>query len=85
MIRATIIGFVLGAVVPITLGIYIIHRTHSYYESFLHDPNVGFCGMPIVGAWLIIFAGGPIGAMCGAVIGLLGASIFRLIVDADSD
>ncbi|MEZ6144445.1 MAG: hypothetical protein R3B91_03220 [Planctomycetaceae bacterium] len=73
MIRATIIGFVLGATIPIAYGIYIIDRTHSYWESFANDPNTGFCGMPIVGAWVIIFAGGPIGAMCGAMIGRIGA------------
>ncbi|MCA9026337.1 MAG: hypothetical protein KDA86_14110 [Planctomycetaceae bacterium] len=85
MIRATIIGFVLGATIPIAYGIYIIDRTHSYWESFANDPNTGFCGMPIVGAWVIIFAGGPIGAMCGAMIGRIGASVYRQLFDADSD
>lgn len=84
MIRATIIGFVLGAVIPIALGMYTLHEM-SDRASTVTDANIAFCGMEVIGAWLLIYAGGPIGALCGGVIGLVGALIYRLISDADAD
>ncbi len=77
MIRATIAGFMAGAGIPISLGIYIIAHEHSYRASLPSDANLGHCGMPILGAWFLILAG-PFCGVFGAAIGLASSAIYQL-------
>ena len=71
MIRGTFIGFFVGAAVPIGFGLYRIVWELAYREAMPIAPNQGYCGMGMLGAWILILFGGPI---CGAIGASCGAS-----------
>ncbi|TWU60764.1 hypothetical protein Poly51_10450 [Rubripirellula tenax] len=60
-------GFVVGASLPVALGLFQLHSISVYNASL--PPGTATCGNPVVGALALIFFLGPFGGFVGAVIG----------------
>lgn len=67
------IGFALGAAVPVAFGMYGIHQHNIYVASL--GPNEGACGMGALGAMAMIFVIGPFCGMIGAGSGWIASGI----------
>lgn len=71
--RWAVIGFALGAAVPVAFGMYGIHQHNIYVASL--GPNEGACGMGALGALAMIFVIGPFCGMFGAGSGWIASGI----------
>jgi hypothetical protein len=79
---AAIIGFLIGAGVPITAGIIMLQAHWAHVASL--PPGDAACGMSALGAFgLILFAGpvgGFLGCLFGAAAGWLGSQVRRTLL-----
>ena len=71
--RWTIIGFALGAAVPVAFGTYGMHQHNIYLASL--GQNEAACGTGAIGAMAMIFIVGPVCGMIGAGSGWIAAGI----------
>ena len=55
--RWAMIGFALGAAIPVAFGFYSFHQQSIYYASLA--PNEGACGMGTLGVLAMILVIGP--------------------------
>jgi len=77
MSRPTIIGFVAGAALPVSYGVYGFFHEMAYHSSL--SPGEGACGMGMCLAYSLIFIAGPV---CGTVVAIAvaaGSAIGRAI------
>lgn len=65
--RCALIGFGIGAIAPLAFGVYGLQQHYAYVSSL--GPNEAACGMGAVSALAMIFVGGPIFGIIGAVSG----------------
>jgi len=79
---AALIGFLIGAGVPVTGGFVMLQAHWAYVASL--PPGEAACGMPAVGALGLILFVGPIGGVLGwvlgAVAGWLGSWVRRTLL-----
>jgi len=68
-----LIGFALGAALPVGYGIHLKYQFRDYVASLPED--VGICGMPVLGYLALMFVGGPFCGLIGAASGLVAAAI----------
>lgn len=66
------IGFVLGAALPVGLGSYQYLQFSAYIDSL--PPDVVAYNMPAASALILIVLGGPVGGFSGAAIGSVAAA-----------
>ena len=71
--RWAMIGFVLGAVVPVAYGSYGMYQSHIYFASL--GPNETACGMSALGSFVMLFMIGPFCGMIGAGSGWIASQI----------
>ena len=71
--RWAMIGFALGAILPVGFGAYGIHQ-HSIYLASL-APGEAACGMGALGSLAMIFVIGPFCGMIGAASSWAAAAI----------
>jgi len=72
-IRNAIVGFVIGAAIPVTFGVYVIH---DFYAAIAAEPpGVAACGMPFLFGFAVILFGGPLGGVLGSAIALAGSLV----------
>ena len=70
-----VIGAVLGALLPIGYGCYMIYQNRQYNASL--GPNGTGCGMSALGAVLMIFVAGPFCCIIGGVSGWTAGLVAR--------
>ena len=68
-----LIGFALGAIVPIGYGVYGMQRHYAYVSSL--GPNEAACGMGALGPMAMIFVVGPFCGIIGALSGWIASGI----------
>ncbi len=61
------LGAMIGAAIPAGIGAFEIVRDRLQPEL----PNISPCGMPVLGAWILVLFGTPIGTAVGAVVGAI--------------
>jgi hypothetical protein len=69
MSRPTIIGFVTGAALPVSYGVYVFFHEMAYRSSL--GPGEGACGMGMCLAYSLILIVGPV---CGTVVAIAVAA-----------
>lgn len=75
LITVVLIGFWIGASLPVLYGYWWIAQETAYRNSLPTGPDFGDCGMGSLGATLMYFFVGPIlSPVCGA----LGAGVSAL-------
>ena len=62
--RAALLGFAIGAVLPVGYGMYAMYHESVYYASLPQGDDFARCGMGSLAAFMMIFFVGPI---CGAI------------------
>ncbi len=67
-VRRAIIGFVIGAAVPVSLGVNMYVHEIAYRSSLPRAPNSAFCGMGMLAAFVLVFTVGPVCSAVGAAI-----------------
>ena len=78
--RASFIGFVLGAGVPVTYGFLLLRAHHAYVDSLL--PGEAACGMPALGGFGLILVVGPIGGVLGLIAGAVASWLWKAACEA---
>ena len=73
--RWALIGFLLGAALPVGYGIYSVHQFRLYVASL--PPNTIACGNAVLGAFVLILVVGPFFGMIGAAFGWLAAAMLN--------
>jgi hypothetical protein len=68
------IGAILGAAIPAATGAFVLVSFWSQPEL---PPGFAYCGMPVLGAWGLIFFGTPLGALTGAAVGTLWSLVYE--------
>lgn len=69
MAVSALIGFAVGAGLPVAYGMYVLIEFHRYVDSL--PPGDGVCGMPALLGYMLIFIGSPaLGVLCGATAAL---------------
>ena len=71
--RWILIGFALGASVPMAFGMYGIQQHYIYISTL--GPNEAACGMGALGALAMIFVVGPFLDTIGAVSGWIASEV----------
>jgi hypothetical protein len=71
--RWALIGFAIGAALPIGYGMYGMHQFNVYAASLPRDAIV--CGNSVLGSLALIFVIGPFCGMIGAASGWTAAAI----------
>lgn len=71
--RWALIGFALGAALPVAYGAYGMQQHYAYIASWA--PGEAACGMGALGSLAMIFVTGPFGGMIGAAAGWAAAAI----------
>jgi hypothetical protein len=71
--RWSLIGFAIGAALPISYGMYGMHQFNVYVASL--PPDTGVCGNSVLGSLALIFVIGPFCGMIGAASGWTAAAI----------
>ncbi|TWU48476.1 hypothetical protein [Rubripirellula reticaptiva] len=65
--NGVLLGFAIGAAIPVGMGVYSIAQFSAYQATL--PSGSATCGMPMLGAMMIIFFGGPFGGLIGALVG----------------
>jgi len=72
-----LIGLLIGAAMPISIGIAWIVQEITYRASLPQIPNAGYCGMGMLGALVLILFLGPACGVIGALIAAAASAICR--------
>ena len=71
--RWALIGFALGAALPVAYGVYGMQQHYAYIVSLA--PGEAACGMGAIGPLAMMFVIGPFCGMIGAASGWAAAAI----------
>lgn len=66
--KRALIGFAAGATIPAATGVYLLIHELAYRASLPRLPNAAFCGMGMLGAYVLIFLVAPLTGAFGGVI-----------------
>lgn len=69
--RWALIGFFLGAALPVVFGVYGAYQFHRYVATL--PPDTPVCGNPVLGAYAMILVVGPVFGSIGAALGWFAA------------
>jgi len=70
-----VLGFLLGAALPICFGLRAMFQFNQYVTSL--PPNTPVCGNPQLGALVMIIVVGPIGGLIGAASGWVANEVWQ--------
>jgi len=73
------IGAVLGAAIPAGFGASVLVSIWSHPKL----PNTGECGLQIIGAWIMILCGTPVGVGIGAAAGVIWSLVYETFRSSD--
>ncbi|MEM6692185.1 MAG: hypothetical protein AAF664_22340 [Planctomycetota bacterium] len=72
-------GLLIGASFPLTYGIHTIIQFREYAATL--PPETAMCGMPLLGAYAMIFMATPFCGLVGAAVGYGFADVLNELSD----
>jgi hypothetical protein len=76
--RAALIGFAVGATLPVGFAVYLLYQESTYQASLPKGEEMAACGTTKLVAIFLMVVGGPLCGAVGAAFSVVAQAITRL-------